>query len=119
MAVPGWPLPAFWTASAASMRTVSTARTSRSVHPARVATGADSDVSRILLVAPWSTSVVVWSVTVGAYLDSEGLSCRVRSPGVITERRYASPAQWTLSHRWASGPHRIPKDGRDCSGAAF
>ena len=31
MAVPGWPLPTFWTASAASTRAVSTARESSSV----------------------------------------------------------------------------------------
>src|SRR6185312_6370209 len=33
IAVPGWPLPTFWTASAASNRAVSTARESRSVQP--------------------------------------------------------------------------------------
>src|SRR5580765_4045351 len=39
MAVPGGPLPTFWTASAARTRAVSTARTSRSVHLALRATG--------------------------------------------------------------------------------
>src|SRR3954451_17522641 len=39
MAVPGWPLPTFCTASAASRRLVSTARTSRSLQPAFFATG--------------------------------------------------------------------------------
>src|SRR6201746_1779188 len=34
MAVPGWPLPTFWTASIASTRTVSTARRSRAGKPA-------------------------------------------------------------------------------------
>src|SRR6478609_4812158 len=33
IAVPGWPLPTFWTASAASTLIVSTARESRSVQP--------------------------------------------------------------------------------------
>src|SRR5664279_4707111 len=71
MAVPGWPLPAFWTASAARHRTVSTARTSRSVHPARVAIGAASDVSRLVLVAAWLTSEMLRSVTDRAYPEKD------------------------------------------------
>src|SRR6478672_9371664 len=46
MAVPGWPLPTFCTASAASSRVVSTARTSRSLHPAFLATGSGRPGSR-------------------------------------------------------------------------
>src|SRR4051794_6767149 len=38
IAVPGWPLPTFWTESIASMRVVSTARRSRSVHSRGVVT---------------------------------------------------------------------------------
>src|SRR3954470_4920825 len=37
IAVPGWPLPTFWTASMAKARTVSTARLSKSVHSNGVA----------------------------------------------------------------------------------
>src|SRR6478672_3155473 len=37
IAVPGWPLPTFWTASIASTRTVSTARSSISDQSSRVA----------------------------------------------------------------------------------
>ena len=39
IAVPGWPLPAFCTASMASTRTVSTARESSSVQPSGYAGG--------------------------------------------------------------------------------
>ena len=46
MAVPGWPLPTFCTASAASSRVVSTARTSRSDQPAFFATGLGRPGSR-------------------------------------------------------------------------
>src|SRR3954452_21671919 len=46
IAVPGWPLPTFWTASAANRRTVSTVRTSVGVHPARSAIGRASEGSR-------------------------------------------------------------------------
>src|SRR5215213_6232138 len=40
MAVPGWPSPAFWMASMARVRTVSTARVSRSVRAVSVVTAA-------------------------------------------------------------------------------
>src|SRR5690348_18449865 len=46
IAVPGWPLPTFCTASAARTRAVSTARTSRSVQPTFRATGRLSDELR-------------------------------------------------------------------------
>src|SRR5450631_3851773 len=73
MAVPGCPLPAFCTASAASSLTVSTARTSTSVHPARVAIGAASDASRLLLVVPWTRSLALRSVTDRAYPEQHRL----------------------------------------------
>ena len=53
MAVPGWPLPTFWTASAARMRTVSTARTSRSLQPAFLATGDFSVELRLAVAEDW------------------------------------------------------------------
>src|SRR5689334_23903127 len=46
IAVPGWPLPTFWTESAARTRTVSTARTSRSFHFAFRAVGRASSPDR-------------------------------------------------------------------------
>ncbi len=48
MAVPGWPLPTFCTASIARTRTVSTARTSRSVQPAFLATGMSAFVAAVV-----------------------------------------------------------------------
>src|SRR6476659_899445 len=45
IAVPGWPLPTFWTASAARMRMVSTARESRSDHPSGTVAWSEARVS--------------------------------------------------------------------------
>ena len=49
--MPGWPLPTFWTASAARMRTVSTARTSRAFHLGRRANGWASASDRVGVAA--------------------------------------------------------------------
>src|SRR6478672_8328209 len=59
MAVPGWPLPTFCTASAARTRTVSTARTSRSVQPAFLATGMGREASRPRVAAALAARLVV------------------------------------------------------------
>src|SRR5580765_8338972 len=59
MAVPGCPLPTFWTASAARVRTVSTARTSRAVQPALRAMGARSELLRFLVAWGLAEAVVV------------------------------------------------------------
>src|SRR5665647_3073930 len=111
MAVPGWPLPAFWTASAASNRAVSTARTSTSVHPATAAIGAASDASRFRFVLAWSTSEEFRLVTDGAYPQKDRGLCRV-----LSGARAPNDARLLLLHGRpvsmgsASGPHHIPED---------
>src|SRR5665647_2458517 len=105
MAVPGWPLPAFWTASAASNRAVSTARTSTSVHPATAAIGAASDASRFRFVLAWSTSEEFRLVTDGAYPQKDRGLCRV-----LSGARAPNDARLLLLHGrpvsmgFASGP---------------
>src|SRR5665811_2544863 len=119
MAVPGWPLPAFWTASAARHRTVSTARTSRSVHPARVAIGAASDVSRLVLVAAWLTSEMLRSVTDRAYPEKDKACAGAETLHIGPTKldscwSIGAPSRWV---RVRSTPH--PQGRRDCTRAAF
>src|SRR5688572_29854365 len=58
IAVPGCPLPTFCTASAVSSLVVSTARRSRSSHPALRATGRRNDELRFREVLDWGERVV-------------------------------------------------------------
>src|SRR5918995_2486372 len=85
MAVPGCPLPTFCTASAARTRTVSTARTSRSVHPAFFASG--REISRLRPGgAFWLRLVVVAVVTRASLRGGEALGRSVDHPSVCTTR---------------------------------
>ena len=84
IAVPGWPLPVFWTASAARTRAVSTARISTSDHPAFFGGGR---ASRRRLRGEREAGVVDVAVTgnlpgrpSGANVCSLFVACDVRRP---------------------------------------
>src|SRR6476620_8969686 len=114
MAVPGCPLPTFCTASAASRRTVSTARTSSSLHPAFLATGRGRPgsrcASRPFVFADLRDRVGV--VAVGAVLDaavgtngspSAALIAYGHEPSPRSVRQDTSPEA-----RYGAGPGAVP-----------
>src|SRR5665648_1166759 len=71
IAVPGWPLPTFCTASAASTRNVSTARRSRSVHSRSVLAALFTDPHS----CPERQPGVVWRVLGTAARNGVGQGC--------------------------------------------
>ena len=96
MAVPGCPLPAFWTASAARSRTVSTARTSRSLQPALFATGRGRSLLRPARIDARAVDVRVTGSSPSGHgrtsLSSLDPGVRATTCGAVLRRSSASRA---------------------------
>src|SRR5699024_10161502 len=107
IAVPGWPFPFLWTASAARRRAVSTARLSSSVQDREFMSSSDPSLVCERALKLYRDGCMMWAVVCGGGRTSAGLSGYRR---VECGLAYSSQAVGRPVLCAREGPERQPRE---------